>query len=147
MRILAIDPGEKRIGLALSDPLGIIASPLMVLEHISRAENANRIIALANEKQVDQIIVGYSTDDQGNPTFSGRQARRLAAQIRTHSEFEVLLWEEAFSTKEAQQSRIQAGIGREKRKGHQDQIAATIILQTYLEHLRDQKNQLIKENE
>jgi putative Holliday junction resolvase len=143
MRILAIDPGEKRIGLALSDPTGIIASPLTVLEHISRAENANRIIEIAQTKEVGQIIVGYSTDDEGNPTFSGRQARRLAAQIN----FEVLLWEEAFSTKEAQQSRIEAGIGKQKRKGHQDQIAATIILQSYLEHLRTQNNQLLKENE
>ncbi len=147
MRILAIDPGEKRIGLAISDPTGIIASPLTVLTHISRAENANRIIDLAQTKEVGQIIVGYSTDDDGNPTFSGRQARRLAAQIRTHSNFEVLLWEEAFSTKEAQRSRIEAGIGKQKRKGHQDQIAATIILQSYLEHLRDQNNQLKKENE
>ena len=147
MRILAIDPGEKRIGLAISDPTGIIASPLTVLEHISRAENANRIIEIAQTKEVGQIIVGYSTDDEGNPTFSGRQARRLAAQIRTHSNFEVLLWEEAFSTKEAQQSRIEAGIGKQKRKGHQDQIAATIILQSYLEHLRTQNNQLLKENE
>ena len=147
MRILAIDPGEKRIGLAISDPTGIIASPLTVLAHISRAENANRIIDLAQTKEVGQIIVGYSTDDDGNPTFSGRQARRLAAQIRTHSNFEVLLWEEAFSTKEAQRSRIEAGIGKQKRKGHQDQIAATIILQSYLEHLRDQNNQLKKENE
>lgn len=139
MRIMAIDPGEKRIGIALSDPTGTISSPLTVLNHISRPENANRIIQLADEKQVGLIIVGYSLDDTGEPTFSGRQARRLAAQIRTHSSYEVILWDEAFSTQIARESRLEAGIGRKKRKGHQDQVAAAIILQTYLEHLRNQK--------
>lgn len=139
MRIMAIDPGEKRIGIAISDPLRIIATPYDVLEHISRAENANRIIQIAKEKEVGRIIVGYSLDDEGEPTFSGRQARRLAAQIRTHSDFEVILWEEAFSTIDAKQSRIELGVGKNKRKGHQDMIAASIILQTYLEVLRNQK--------
>jgi putative Holliday junction resolvase len=70
MRILAVDPGSKRIGIALSDPTGTIASPLKVVNHISRPIDAATIAALAQEYEAEKIIVGQSLDSQCSSTIS-----------------------------------------------------------------------------
>ncbi|MBE0410786.1 MAG: Holliday junction resolvase RuvX [Anaerolineales bacterium] len=135
MRILAIDPGAKRIGIAISDPTGTIASPLSVLKHVSRHEDATTIVQLATRHVVDRIIVGQSLDENGKPTFEGRRAARLAAAIRAQSKIQVELWDESFSTKDAQTAALVAGISHKKRRKHPhlDELAATVILQSYLD--------------
>ena len=132
-RILAIDPGEKRIGIAISDPTGTIANPLTVLKHVSRPIDAASIAQLAQEHGVVRIIVGQSLDVDGNPTVSGRQAARLAAAIRGQTDLPVELWDESGSTQEARAARIVLGSPRRKRGGHLDELAATVILQSYLD--------------
>lgn len=134
MRILGIDPGDKNIGVALSDPSGTIANPLTVVQHISRPINAATIAELARENSVGKIIVGQSLDLDGKPSFQGRKAARLAAAIRTQTDIPVELWDEAYSTQEARTARIQMGSTRAKRRGHLDELAATVILQSYLDH-------------
>lgn len=134
MRILGIDPGDKNIGVALSDPTGTIANPLTVVRHVSRPINAATIAGLARENSVGKIIVGQSLDLDGKPSFQGRKATRLAAAIRTQTEIPVELWDEAYSTQEARAARIQMGTTRAKRQGHLDELAATIILQSYLDN-------------
>lgn len=133
MRYLGVDPGEKNIGIAISDPTGTIARPLDVLPHTSREQDAAAIAEIAATEQVDRIIVGQSTDVDGKPDFSGRKAARLAAAIRVKCGLPVDLWDESFTTQEARQSRIELGIGRSKRAGHHDAVAAVIILQSYLD--------------
>ena len=133
MRILAVDPGAKRIGLALSDPSATIASPLDVLRHISRPIDAATIAQIAIEHEAGKIVVGQSLDENGMPTVEGRRAARLAAAIRTKIELPVELWDEFGSTKAAVQARINQGAPRRKRGGHQDEFAAAIILQSYLD--------------
>lgn len=133
MRILAIDPGTKRIGLALSDPTGTIANPLTVIEHVSRPEDAQAIVHIARTKGAGRIIVGQSLDEYGQPTFEGRQAARLAAAIREAIDVPVELWDESFSTHDARAARIAMGTPRGKRRGHMDELAATVILQSYLD--------------
>jgi len=76
MRILAVDHGEKRIGLALSDASGTIASPLKVIEHISRAIDAAQVADIAAQNDVNLIVVGQSFDEEGKPTPAGRRAGR-----------------------------------------------------------------------
>jgi len=132
-RIMAVDWGSKRIGLAISDPTRTIAKPLTMLEHQSRAEDALEIVNTALEEQVSLILVGITYDDENNPTPSGRSALRLADEIRAISEFEVKVWSEEGSTLEAKKSRILMGLPKQKRKGHFDEIAATIFLQKYLD--------------
>jgi putative Holliday junction resolvase len=134
MRYLGVDHGEKNIGIAISDPSGTIARPLAVFAHTSRQQDAAAITELAATEEVDLIVVGQSTDLDGKPDFSGRKAARLAAEIRTQSSLPVELWDESFSTQEARQSRIEMGIGPAKRAGHNDEVAAAIILQSYLDH-------------
>lgn len=132
-RVLCIDPGEKRIGLAISDPTGVIANPLQVIRHISRDEDARKIVDLAQQREVICIVIGQALGDDGESTASSRHAEKLAEAIRSMTSTRVILWDESGSTNEAQDARREMGLRRKQRVGHQDQIAATIILQSYLD--------------
>jgi putative Holliday junction resolvase len=136
MRILSIDHGEKRIGVALSDPTATIASPLKVIEHVSRAIDAAQVADLAAQNDVGLIIVGQSFDEDGNPNPAGRRAARFAEELKNQTNIPVKLWDESFSTQDARAARIQIGGSRKKRAGHHDAFAAVVILQSYLEEGR-----------
>jgi putative Holliday junction resolvase len=133
MRVLAVDPGEKRLGLALSDPTGTIANPLTVLQHVSRIVNAATIAQIALEHDARLIVVGEALDEENQPTPQSRRAAKLAQEIQRQVDLPVQLWDEAGSTQAARQARIAIGVRRSKRKGHMDDLAATYILQTYLD--------------
>jgi len=133
MRILAVDPGEKRIGIAISDPTGKVARPLTVLGHVSRPVDAAAIAYLALQNQVGLIVIGNSLDEDGLPTPRSLQAQNLAESIRQLSDLPVCMWDESFTTYEARQARIAMGARRKKRSGHLDDLAATVLLQSYLE--------------
>ena len=133
MRILAVDPGSKRIGLALSDLTGTIANPLTVLNHVARLMDAASVAELAVTHAVGRIVVGQSLDDEGQPTFEGRRAARFAEALKSQTTIPVVLWDESFTTREARSARIQMGVPRRKRRGHLDDLAATVLLQSYLD--------------
>jgi putative Holliday junction resolvase len=133
LRILGIDPGEKNIGIAISDISATLARPLMVMPHSSRKGDAQRIVELAEKEKVSKIVVGQATDVDGKPNFSGRKAARLAAEIRSSSSIPVELWDESFSTQQAIKSIIKFGSSRKNRRGHLDETAAAVILQSYLD--------------
>jgi len=137
MRVLAIDPGEKRLGIAISDLSGTIANPLTVLQHVSRPVDAATIAQLAQERQVGRIIIGQALDEEGLPTPEGRRAARLAEAVRLQTDLPVELWDESGSTQAARQARLAMGASRRKRSGHLDDLAATYILQSYLDSLLD----------
>lgn len=132
-RILAVDPGDVRIGLAISDPTGTIARALGVIHHVARAIDAATIAQIAAEQGVVRIIVGQALDDQGLPTPQGRKSARLAEAIQQQTSIPVELWDESGSTNKAQETRQQMGVSRKLRRGHLDDLAAVIILQDYLE--------------
>jgi putative Holliday junction resolvase len=133
MRILAVDPGSKRIGLALSDPTGTIANPLTVVQHVARLVDAAAVAELAASHQASLILVGQSFDDDGNPSFEGRRSARFAEVLTTQTTIPVILWEESFTTQDARLARIQMGASRKNRSGHLDDLAATVLLQSYLD--------------
>lgn len=133
MRVLAVDPGSKRIGLAVSDPSGTIANPLTVLTHVARAVDAAAVAAIAAEQGAGLIVVGQSLDEDGRPNFEGRRAARFAEALRTQTSLPVVLWDEAFSTQDARAARLAMGMPRSRRAGHLDDLAATILLQSYLD--------------
>jgi putative Holliday junction resolvase len=133
MRVLAVDPGAKRIGIAISDPTGTIANPLTVVQHSARQVDAARVAELVESNDVDLILVGQSLDDSGNPTFEGRRAVRFAEALRIQITIPVIFWGEAFTTQDARQARIHMGVSRRKRSGHIDDLAATVLLQSYLD--------------
>jgi putative holliday junction resolvase len=132
-RILAVDPGEKRLGIAVSDPTGTLARPLKVIKHVGRAADAAEIVRLAAENEVVRIIIGTALDDENQPTSQSRHAEKLAEAVRTLTALPVELWDESGSTQAARESRIAMGVSRRKRSGHLDEIAATVILQSYLD--------------
>jgi putative Holliday junction resolvase len=132
MRVLAVDHGEKRIGLAISDPTGTIANPLMVVSHVARAIDAAQVAGIAVEHEAGLIVVGQALDDEGNPNAAGRSAGRFAEALRSQADIPVVLWDESFSTQEARTARIAMGVSRKKRAGHLDELAASVILQSYL---------------
>ncbi len=136
MRILAVDHGEKRIGLALSDATATIACPLNVIEHVSRAIDAAQVADLAAQNDVKLIVIGQSFDEDGNPNPAGRKSARFADELKKQTDLPVELWDESFSTQDARAARIELGVSRKKRAGHQDAFAAVVILQCYLEARR-----------
>ena len=133
MRILAVDPGSKRIGLAISDPTGTIANPLAVILHVKRLVDAAAVAEQAASRAAGLIVIGQSFDDNGNPSFEGRRSMRFAEALKTQTAIPVVLWDESFTTQDARQARLQMGATRKSRSGHLDDLAATALLQSYLD--------------
>lgn len=136
MRILGVDPGEKRLGIAISDPSGTIANPLSIIKHTSRAIDAASIAQYAIDNQVGLIVIGQSLDEDGLPTAEGRRASHLAEAVRHQTDTPVTLWDEGGSTQAARSASIAMGISSRKRQSrghHLDDLAATVILQSYLD--------------
>ena len=133
MSILAVDHGEKYIGLAISDPTATIASPLKVIQHVSRTMDAAQVANLASENEAALIVIGQSFDEEGKPNLAGRRAARFAEALKEQTHLPVILWDEAFSTQDARAARIEMGVSRKKRGGHMDELAALMILRSYLD--------------
>jgi putative holliday junction resolvase len=132
-RILAVDPGDKRIGLAISDPTGTIAGPLQVIKHVSRVIDAASIAQIAADNDCGKIVVGQALDSEGNIGPAARHSIRLAEAIGEQTKLPVELWDESGSTQLARSAAIALNVRRRKKSGHLDEIAATVILQTYLD--------------
>jgi putative Holliday junction resolvase len=138
VRYLAIDPGSVRIGLAISDGAGRLARPLDILKHISRAEDSERIAQIASEHQVSKILVGLATNSENHPTLQGRSAKRLAAAIRDASGIEVAMWDESYSSLDAQADLIEVkGTAADR---YIDDLAAARMLQDYLDANQDENS-------
>ena len=133
---MAVDHGEKRIGLSMSDPTGTIANPLKLIEHVSRSLDAAQVATLAQENEVGLIVVGQSFDEEGKLNLAGRRAAKFAAALQQQTSVPIELWDESFSTQDARAASIDLGVSRKKRGGHQDSLAAVVILQSYLESRR-----------
>ena len=132
-RLLAVDPGEKRIGLALSDPGGIIGRPLSVIGHVSRLVDAAAIANLAQENDVKLIIIGQALNLDGEVGPAARKAARLAEALRTQTAIPVVLWDEGGTTVAARETLIKMNVPRSRRGGHQDALAAALILKSYID--------------
>ena len=124
-RILAVDPGDKRHGLALSDPTRLIARPLLVLEHTSRAADAREIVLAAEKHEAGIILVGVPYDSEGNPGPQARKALRLFETLCETTTIPILTWDESGST--------QAALQIHKADQLLDARAAAVILQEYLD--------------
>ena len=108
MRSLGIDHGEKRIGVAVSDPTGTLASPLTILAHASKTRDAARVLELAAAHDIGLIVVGQSTNESGQPNLAGRRAFRFAETLRSTTSIPVILWDESLSTQDARTLRARA---------------------------------------
>jgi putative Holliday junction resolvase len=132
-RVLAIDWGEKRIGIAISDEMGMFARPFTIIKAGSYLENAKQIVEIADTQQVMLIVIGVTYYGSGELSPSGRRADRLGEAIKRFSEIPVIHFNESRSTQEAKDIQITIGSARKDRKGHLDSQAAAIFLQKYLD--------------
>lgn len=135
MRLMALDIGERRIGVALSDPGQTLARPLQVLRCRSEERDLALIVALAREHEVGKIIVGHPLGLDGKAGVQARQVEAYAAKLQELVAMPVVLWDEGLSTVRAQEAMIEAGRKQRDRKARIDAVAAAVILQDYLESL------------
>ena len=135
MRCLGIDVGTARIGVALSDELGVTAGPLLTLEiEGSLAETAARIADLCTEHDVGTVVVGLPLSLEGRDRGqSASRARKLGERVAAAAPVEVVYRDERFTTAEAERVLVTAGLRRSKRRQVVDKVAASLILQSYLD--------------
>ena len=133
MRVLGLDVGDRRIGVAMSDPLGIIANPLTVIERKTEDAALGEITALAGQHEVGRIVVGLPRSMDGSLGPQARSVQEFVEMLEGQTELPVVTWDERLSTVAAQRALAEAGVKREKRKKHVDSVAAAFVLQGYLD--------------
>lgn len=136
MRILAIDPGSKRVGLALSDPTATIAQALTTVPAEPVGTLPSRIAKIARDNEAARIVVGLPKRLDGSRGPEARAAQELADAVRKESGLPVELVDERLTTVVAQRSLIAGGVRRAKRRLSVDRVAATLILQAHLDRRR-----------
>ncbi|WP_461210343.1 Holliday junction resolvase RuvX [Desulfocurvus sp. DL9XJH121] len=138
MRILGIDFGLKRVGLALTDGLGTMAFPHATLTRTTRDALFEEILRVIEAEGVEEIVVGLPLLLDGGDSLTTRQARNFAASLARRTDRPVVLVDERLSSEAAEQDLLQAGMGRRaKRKEVLDQQAAVRILETRLQQTRE----------
>ncbi len=132
MVALGLDVGDRRIGVAVSDPTGLIARPLTVVQRHSNADDGAVIRRLVDESGAEHVVVGLP---RASDTSLGAQARKtlgFVRYLRRQLTIPVSTWDERFSTHDAQEALLAAGVGRAKRKAMLDAAAAAVILDEWL---------------
>ncbi len=127
---MGIDPGTKRTGVAIG--VAGIAHPLRVLER-SGEDLVRRITALARDEEVTEIVVGNPLRLDGSEGPAAEAARELAGLLATSTGLKVTLWDERMTTSEAERALVGAGVRRKRRRGVVDKVAASVMLQSYLD--------------
>jgi putative Holliday junction resolvase len=132
-RVLGVDVGEVRTGLAVSDPDRMVATPLDTIP--GGSDLARRLAARARQESCDTVVIGLPLSMSGTDTESTRQARAVAAELRDTG-VAVELWDERLSSVEAERALLGAGRRRAQRRSERDRVAAAIILQGWLDMSR-----------
>lgn len=130
MRIMAIDYGKKRVGIALTDPLGIISQPLITIQIKSQKELLKKILGIINENDVGLIIIGNPLSHYGKATQMSHEIERFVKRLKKNNNIEIKLWDERFTSQYA--ANILKDMNIKQQKGAVDKIAASIMLDEYL---------------
>ncbi len=136
MRILGLDYGKERIGVAICDEMGIVARSLCAIERKGLEKDMAEIKRLAGEFVVEKIVIGYPLTLDGKEGIQCERVSRFADMLEERLSLPVVKWDESLSTKEAEGFLIEADMSRKKRKKRVDKLAAAIILQRYLDSLK-----------
>ncbi len=140
-RLVAIDLGEVRIGIAISDPTQVVASPAETL-HVPREQHGPTLDALvdaAARHDAVGLVVGYPRRLDGREGSGAARARRMAEALHERTGLPVLLWDERFTTVEAERVLLQGDVSRRDRKDSIDRVAASVLLQGVLEVQRGRR--------
>jgi putative holliday junction resolvase len=135
LRILGLDYGEKRIGVAICDELGFTAQGLPTLIRKTKKHDLNILGSLIRDYKVEKIVIGYPVRIDGSEGIQCEKVNRFTALMEATFFLPVVKWPETLSTKEAEEILINSGVRWEKRKKMVDKLAACIILQGYLDSL------------
>jgi putative Holliday junction resolvase len=134
---MALDYGTARIGIALSDEGGILASPFTTIKN---ENSVSKIINIVKEQDVQKIVIGIPSDHEGNDTPQSVKVRRFFDKVRNSIEIDVVLFDENFSTRDAYDILKEVGYSMKKSKKLVDEFAASIILREYIKWSQNQNS-------
>lgn len=135
MRIIGLDLGERRIGVAISDPLALTAQALEVIDR-KKVDWKERLDEIISSYSVNKLVIGFPKNMNGSVGPKGEFSQQFAKDAEERYNLPVVLWDERLSTVAVEKTLIETNMRREKRKKVIDQLAATWILQGYLESQR-----------
>ena len=143
-RLLGIDLGKARVGLAISDELGFLAHPLETFSADKQKALLERIVAIVREKDVERVVVGLPRNMDGSMGPAAQEALAFVDQLRAKLSCPVATWDERLTTVAAHRALREAGRSTRTTRGQVDQVAAQMILQGYLDQrqMREQKDPL-----
>jgi putative holliday junction resolvase len=133
MRLLGLDVGDRRIGVAVSDETGLLASPVATLERVGPRKDLQAIAALVREHGAAAIVLGLPRNMDGSIGAQAEKVRRLGEALAPVARVPIHFWDERLTTVEAEQILIERDVSWQRRKGLVDQVAAVLILQGYLD--------------
>ncbi|MFZ2644099.1 MAG: Holliday junction resolvase RuvX [Verrucomicrobiia bacterium] len=133
MKMLGIDYGQSRIGVAASDETGTLALPLEQVDAEPLARACERIAVLARERGVERIVVGMPRNMDGSYGPAAESVRAFIAVLKKTVSLEIVSWDERLSTAQAERAMLEADYSRKRRRAQRDALAAQLILQNYLD--------------
>ena len=139
MRILGLDYGEKKLGLAVSDEMGITAQGLPTLMRKGREKDLAALEKVIRQFGVEKIVIGYPLRLNGTEGIQCEKVNRFAGILEKRFSLPVLKWDETLTTSQAEEILTEARVSRKKRKAVVDKLAAMIILQDYLDHSKGKR--------
>jgi len=137
LKILGIDHGNVRIGIAISDETGNFARPLTIITHVSRAQDAEEVRKLCEEQDCDMIVVGIPYDSDGVEGPRARSVLRFVEKLQSVCSVPIRTWDESFSTQNVIATSLVMKKSRNFRRQALDDKAAAMILQSFLDHGAD----------
>lgn len=139
-KVMALDIGERRIGVAVSDALGVLAQPLTVVQRQGVAKDVAQLVRLAQEQGAETLVVGLPLTLRGERAQAVEQVEAFVTHLRKALDVPVVLVDERLSTAEAERCLREAELSRAKRKQQVDAVAAALILERYLHRQRGGAN-------
>lgn len=136
-RILGLDPGERRIGVAVSDATGTIASPVDFIDRLA-AHHEQKLIDLCTEWEITEIVVGLPVSLDGTEGLAAKKSREFGESVKGLTGLPVAFHDERFTTVTAEQALLEGGVKRRARTNRRDQVAAAVMLQGFLDKRRYQ---------
>lgn len=136
-RFLGLDVGDKYIGVSISDTTCTIASNLVTIRRTSNDKAYEEIESILNDYNIGTVVVGVPINMDGSDTVMSKRIRKFARKLTPKFGVEVIFQDERFTSIEAERTLIQSNVRRENRKKYIDQLAASIILQTYIDRMNN----------
>ncbi|MBP9483513.1 MAG: Holliday junction resolvase RuvX [Negativicutes bacterium] len=134
-RVIGLDVGSKRIGIAISDPFGWTAQPVMTLHRTELSDDLAKINELIIKENAKSLVLGLPKNMDGSVGFQGEEVRAFSEELKAviDPQISISFWDERLSSVAAERILIEGNVSRKKRKGVIDKMAAVVILQTYLD--------------